>query len=55
MVRNTYGKAERLKSRKSIDQLFKEGQRFNMGVVRDFRELYQCMEKALLKIKENLR
>jgi len=21
----------------------------------DFRELYQCMEKALLKIKENLR
>ena len=123
MVRNTYGKAERLKSRKSIDQLFKEGQRFNMGVVRvfynpaqqpglragvgvsarlfksavdrnrikrqlrecyrlqkhiissvgnttagldlffiytakdftDFRELYQCMERALLKIKENLR
>lgn len=123
MVRNTYGKAERLKSRKSIDQLFKEGHRFNMGVVRvfynevqqpglragvgvsarlfknavdrnrikrqlrecyrlqkqilssvgnrtagldlffiytakdfiDFRELYQLVEKALLKLKENLR
>lgn len=34
MVRHTFGKAERLKSRKSIDALFKEGQRFNMGSIR---------------------
>lgn len=36
MVRHTFGKAERLKSRKSIDALFKEGQRFNMGSIRVF-------------------
>lgn len=34
MARHTFGKAERLKSRKSIDALFKEGQRFNMGSIR---------------------
>ncbi|MBM3158635.1 MAG: ribonuclease P protein component [Bacteroidota bacterium] len=36
MIRNTFGKTERLKSRKSIDQLFKEGQRFNVGMIRVF-------------------
>ncbi|MBM3411816.1 MAG: ribonuclease P protein component [Bacteroidetes bacterium] len=36
MTRNTFGKTERLKSRKSIDQLFKDGQRFNVGMIRVF-------------------
>lgn len=35
-ARLTLGKAERLKSRKSIDQLFKEGQRFGVGTIRVF-------------------
>ena len=44
MVRTTYGKAERLKSRKSIDQLFKEGQRFNVGMIRVFYKPVQHAE-----------
>jgi ribonuclease P protein component len=43
MIRNTYGKAERLKSRKSIDQLFKDGQRFNVGMIRVF---YKPVQQA---------
>jgi ribonuclease P protein component len=33
-ARLTLGKAEKLKSRKSIDLLFKEGQRFGVGSIR---------------------
>jgi ribonuclease P protein component len=43
MIRNTYGKAERLKSRRSIDQLFKDGQRFNVGMIRVF---YKPVQQA---------
>lgn len=43
MIRNTFGKTERLKSRKSIDQLFKEGQRFNVGMIRVF---YNTVEQS---------
>ena len=46
-LRQTFGKAERLKSRKSIDALFKEGQRFNKGPI---RVLYRVVAEPGIRV-----
>ena len=46
-LRQTFGKAERLKSRKSIDALFKEGQRFNKGSI---RVLYRVVAEPGIRV-----
>ncbi|MBX9785097.1 MAG: ribonuclease P protein component [Chitinophagaceae bacterium] len=45
----TLGKEERLKSRKQIERLFKEGQSFNSGILKVFHQLKEGSENIPLQ------